>query len=245
MSFVTVAAATLPSVPLDFQGNRDRILESIRIAKAKGATLRTGPELEIPGYGCLDHHLEGDTFLHSWEMLAQIISDPICKDLLIDLGLGVRHRNVRYNCRVFCTYKHIFFIRPKMSLANDGLYREMRHFTAWVKRYQIEQYYLEDVVAEVTGQHKVPIGDVILSTRDTAVACETCEELFTPLNPSSYLGLNGAEIILNSSASHAELRKLRTRLDLIANATRRLGGIYVYANATGVDGQSISLLRRD
>lgn len=47
MSFITVAAATLPSVPLDFQGNRDRIIESIRIAKAKGATLRTGPEVCI------------------------------------------------------------------------------------------------------------------------------------------------------------------------------------------------------
>ena len=66
MSFITVAAATLPSVPLDFGGNRDRILRSITIAKEKKATLRTGPELEIPGYGCLDHHLEGDTFLHSW-----------------------------------------------------------------------------------------------------------------------------------------------------------------------------------
>lgn len=66
MSFITVAAATLPSVPLDFGGNRDRILQSIKIAKQKRATLRTGPELEIPGYGCLDHHLEGDTFLHSW-----------------------------------------------------------------------------------------------------------------------------------------------------------------------------------
>lgn len=158
--------------------------------------------------------------------------------MLIDLGLGVRHRNVRYNCRVLCTYKHIFFIRPKMSLANDGLYREMRHFTPWVKRSKSEEYYLEAIAAEITGQKKVPIGDIILSTADTAVACETCEELFTPLNPSSFLGLNGAEVILNSSASHAELRKLRARLDLISNSTRRLGGIYVYANATGVDGEA-------
>lgn len=158
--------------------------------------------------------------------------------MLIDLGLGVRHRNVRYNCRVLCTYKHIFLIRPKMSLANDGLYREMRHFTPWLKRSQSEDYYLEAIATAVTGQKKVPIGDIILSTADTAVACETCEELFTPLNPSSFLGLNGAEVILNSSASHAELRKLRSRLDLISNSTRRLGGIYVYANATGVDGEA-------
>lgn len=238
MTYISVAACTLPSVPLDFQGNRDRIIQSIRLAKQKGATIRTGPELEIPGYGCLDHHLEGDTFLHSWEVLADIISDEACKGMLIDVGLGVRHRNVRYNCRALCTYKKIFFLRPKMALANDGLYREMRHFTAWAKPYETEDYYLEDVVSQVTGQWKVAIGDAILSCRDTAVACETCEELFTPLNPSSNLGLNGAEVILNSSASHAELRKLRTRLDLISNSTRKLGGIYVYSNMTGVDGDA-------
>ena len=59
MALVTVAAATLPSVPLDFLGNRNRILESIRIAKKKGATLKTEPKLEIQGYSCLDYHLEG------------------------------------------------------------------------------------------------------------------------------------------------------------------------------------------
>ncbi len=52
------------------------------------------------------------------------------------------------------------------------------------------------------------------------------------------MGLNRVEIILNSSASHAKLRKLRTRFELIANSTRKLGGVYVYANATGVDGDA-------
>ncbi|KAH6609920.1 NAD+ synthetase [Trichoderma cornu-damae] len=222
MALVTVAAATLPSVPLDFLGNRDRILESIRIAKQKGARLRTGPELEVPGYACLDHHLE-DRTVHG---------------LLEIIKLGVRHRNVRYNARVLCTYRKIICIRPKMALANDGLYREARHFTAWTKARQVETYYLEAVVQKVTGQRTVPIGDMIISTPDTAIACESCEEMFVPLNPSIFTGLNGAEIILNSSASHAELRKLRTRLELIANSTRKLGGIYVYANAVGVDGEA-------
>ncbi|KAK3330777.1 glutamine-dependent NAD(+) synthetase [Apodospora peruviana] len=238
MSFITVASATLPSVPLDFKGNLERIRESIRLAKAQGARLRTGPELEVPGYGCLDHHLEGDTFLHSWEVVAQILNDPICKDMLIDVGMGVRHRNVRYNCRILLTYRKIFMIRPKMSLANDGLYREARHFTAWSKPRTIETYYLEQVVRDITGQRTVPIGDVVLSTLDTTVGCETCEELFTPSNPSTYMGLNGVELILNSSASHAELRKLTTRLNLIQNCSRKLGGIYVYSNATGVDGDA-------
>ncbi|KID87764.1 glutamine-dependent NAD(+) synthetase [Metarhizium guizhouense ARSEF 977] len=239
MSYITVAAATLTSVPLDFKGNLARILESIKLAKEQGAKLRTGPELEVPGYGCLDHHLEGDTFLHSWEVVAQILNEPMIKDMLIDVGMGVRHRNVRYNCRVLLTYQHIYMIRPKMSLANDGLYREARHFTAWSKPRTTETYYLEKIVRDITGQRSVPIGDVVLSTMDTSVGCETCEELFTPSNPSTYMGLNGVEVILNSSASHAELRKLNTRLNLIQNCTRKLGGLYVYANATGVaDGEA-------
>lgn len=32
---------------MDFEGNAERIIESIKIAKARGATFRTGPELEI------------------------------------------------------------------------------------------------------------------------------------------------------------------------------------------------------
>lgn len=72
-----------------------------------------------------------------------------------------------------------------MSLANDGLYRETRHFTAWPKKMQTETYYLESVIEKITGQHTVPIGDAILSTLDTAIGCETCEEMFTPSNPST------------------------------------------------------------
>ena len=87
MSYVTLSAATLPSVPLDFAGNCERIKQSIRLARDAGATLRTGPELEICGYGALDHHLEGDTVRHSWEVVADIISDPICKGMVIDLGM--------------------------------------------------------------------------------------------------------------------------------------------------------------
>jgi NAD+ synthase (glutamine-hydrolysing) len=90
---------------MDFEGNTDRVIKSIKLAKAAGATFRTGPELEITycpqlpcvetvltrrvcrGYGCLDHFLENDTYLHSWEMLARIISDPDCQDILLDIGM--------------------------------------------------------------------------------------------------------------------------------------------------------------
>jgi len=236
---VTLATCSLNQWALDWIGNTERIIESIRRAKAAGATLRCGPELEITGYGLLDHFLEGDTFLHSWECLAKILEHPDCQDIICDVGMPVRHRNVRYNARVIFLNKKILLIRPKKYLANDGNYREMRYFSPYLKERIIEDYYLESVVGDITGQYTVPFGDAILSTKDTAFGCETCEELFLPHAPHIDMGLDGCEIFTNSSGSHFELRKINTRLNLITEATRLSKGIYLYANQQGCDGDRL------
>jgi NAD+ synthase (glutamine-hydrolysing) len=54
----TVATCSLNQWVMDWEGNRKRIVESIRIAKERGARFRTGPELEITSYGLLDHWYE-------------------------------------------------------------------------------------------------------------------------------------------------------------------------------------------
>ena len=68
----TLATCNLNQWALDFEGNCERIIESIELAKAAGARYRLGPELEITGYSCEDHFLEEDTLRHSWESLARI-----------------------------------------------------------------------------------------------------------------------------------------------------------------------------
>ncbi|KAI9288773.1 hypothetical protein BC943DRAFT_356774 [Umbelopsis sp. AD052] len=236
---ITVATCSLNQWALDFSGNLERILDSIRIAKEKGATLRVGPELEITGYGCFDHFLEGDTYLHSWEMIASILSSPETDDILLDIGMPVMHKTVKYNCRIVVLNRKILLIRPKMFLANDGNYRELRYFTPWVKERQVENYYLPRMIQEITGQKTVPFGDAVISAKDTCVGCETCEELFTPQSPHIGMGLDGVEIFTNSSGSHHELRKLNTRIDLIKEATQKLGGVYLYANQQGCDGDRL------
>lgn len=45
----------------------------ISVAYKKGARVRVGAELEIPGYMCQDHFHEFDTECHSWEVLAEIV----------------------------------------------------------------------------------------------------------------------------------------------------------------------------
>ena len=236
MKLTTLATCNLTQWALDFEGNLGRIVESIQIAKESGARYRLGPELEIPGYGCEDHFLEGDTFLHSWECLAEILKGDLTTDILCDIGMPVMHKNVRYNCRIFALNGKILLIRPKLILAADGNYRETRWFAAWQHPRQVEEYHLPRMLREITGQETVPLGDAAIATRDTALAAETCEELFAPSSPHIYLGLNGIEIIANGSGSHHELRKLNTRVDLIRNATSKSSGIYLYANQQGCDG---------
>ncbi|RDB23408.1 Glutamine-dependent NAD(+) synthetase [Hypsizygus marmoreus] len=239
MGHLITLATSLNQWALDFQGNLERILASIAIAKERGARLRVGPELEIPGYGCLDHFLEGDTVLHSWEVLAKILSSEEAMGIVCDIGMPVVHKNVIYNCRVIIHDRKILLIRPKMWLANDGNYRELRYFTPWAKHRQWEDHYLPRIIQAVTKQIKVPLGDAVISTLDTCFGVELCEELFTPASPHILMGLDGVEIFTNSSGSHHELRKLYTRVELIKEATLKLGGIYLYANQQGCDGDRL------
>lgn len=172
-----VATCNLNQWALDFDGNLSRVIESIRIAKQKGARFRLGPELEISGYSCEDHFLELDTYLHCDQSLAAILSSDITDGILCDIGCPMMHGNVRYNCRLFCLNRKILLIRPKVYLADDGNYREKRFFTSWDFRKldnpynnaassppasalapSLEAHFLSDLLQRTTGQEWVPIG---------------------------------------------------------------------------------------
>ena len=62
------------------------------------------------------------------------------------------HKNVRYNCRVIFHNQRILLIRPKLYLAVDGNYREMRWFSPWTKVRQTEDLILPRSIADITGQ---------------------------------------------------------------------------------------------
>ena len=171
-------------------------------------------------------------------MLDQYRVIDLTNDILCDIGMPVMHKNVRYNCRIFVLNGKILLIRPKLILASDGNYREQRWFAAWQRPRTLEAHHLPRMIRAITGQDTVPFGDAAIATRDTALASETCEELFAPDSPHIYLNLDGVEIIANGSSSHHELRKLDTRIELIRSATAKAkgGGVYLYANQQGCDG---------
>eukprot|EP00828_Plagiopyla_frontata_P023778 TRINITY_DN3038_c0_g1_i1.p1 TRINITY_DN3038_c0_g1~~TRINITY_DN3038_c0_g1_i1.p1 ORF type:complete len:691 (+),score=93.39 TRINITY_DN3038_c0_g1_i1:62-2134(+) len=212
------------------------IIESIKQAKQQCCSIRLGPELEIPGYGCEDHFLEIDTILHSWQILSHILQEDYTDNLLCAFGMPVLHNDVSYNCTVMCLNRKIILIRPKMAMADDGIYRESRYFTAWNAQNQLEQHLLPVFLQNIIHQEEAPFGQALLNTNDSMIGIETCEELWQPFSTHIQLGLEGAEIILNNSASHFELAKFQRRVQLLQEATSKDGGLYVYSNIIGCDG---------
>ncbi|KAG5228208.1 carbon-nitrogen hydrolase family protein [Salix suchowensis] len=225
MRLLKVATCNLNQWAMDFDCNLKNIKQSINLAKQAGAVIRHGPELEITGYGCEDHFLELDTINHGWECLKEILEGDWTDGILCSIGMPVIIGSERYNCQVLCFNRKIIMIRPKMWLANDGNYRELRWFTAWKHKDQLVDFQLP-----------LPFGYGYAQFLDTAVAAEVCEELFTPIPPHAELALNGVEVFLNASGSHHQLRKLDVRLRAFIGATHTRGGVYIYSNHQGCDG---------
>ncbi|XP_022721778.1 glutamine-dependent NAD(+) synthetase [Durio zibethinus] len=236
MRLLKVATCNLNQWAMDFDCNLKHIKESIAEAKEAGAVIRLGPELEITGYGCEDHFLELDTVNHAWECLKEILLGDWTDGILCSIGMPIIKGSERYNCQVLCFNRKIVMIRPKMWLANDGNYRELRWFTTWKQKDQLVEFQLPPEISAALSQTSVPFGYGYIQFLDTAVAAEICEELFTPIPPHTELTLNGVEVFLNASGSHHQLRKLDLRLRAFIGATHTRGGVYMYSNQQGCDG---------
>ncbi|KAI1292671.1 Glutamine-dependent NAD(+) synthetase [Halotydeus destructor] len=252
MTAFNVAVCSLNQLALDFEGNCERILESIKLAQHWNAIIRVGPELEISGYSCEDAFFEVDTVTHSWQVLHEIISADF-KDIIIDVGMPIMRNSSLFNCRVIIVNGKVILIRPKTKLASGGNYREERWFTAWEAQEACSAWFeLPLMIQEVTGQTHVPFGaDIVLDVaipqclQPLRIGWEVCEELWRPDAAHVKLfGQRGCHVVCNSSGSYWEIRKLNKALDLMKTATAKSGGIYAFANLVGGDGARVCFYGR-
>ena len=239
MKKITVSCCNINQHCLDFKNNLRQIKQSIIISKNQGSRIRVGSELEICGYSCEDHFLENDTELLSWLMLAELLNDNTTDNILSLIGMPVMFQNTLYNCVIYVFNRQILLIRPKKILCTTGNYREIRYFTPWGRDKQIFEFILPEEIRKITSQNSTKFGDAILKFNDVKIGTEMCEELWAPKSPHIDMGLQGVDIICNSSASHHQFKKLHQRVDLITCATRENGGAYIYSNQIGCDGNRL------
>lgn len=224
---------------LDFKGNKERIIDSIKFAREEKCFYRIGPELEVPGYSCDDHFKELDLYHHCWETVAEILREGLSDGIVIDLGMPVIHRTVAYNCKVILFNGKVVLIRPKMHMADEENYREKRYFIPFMPPAEniLDSYCLPQLIRDITGQDTCPFGYSLIRFRDGLVGVEICEEVWR-INSQSRSSYLQCDIILSSSASHFQTNKMQTRLNMITELLQKTDGTYIYCNLLGFDGGS-------
>ncbi|MFB6374945.1 MAG: NAD(+) synthase, partial [Bradymonadaceae bacterium] len=222
MKLVNVAAAALNQVPLDWSGNRDRILEAIERARNRDVGLLCLPELCITGYGCEDAFLSPEVPERAMEILRDLA--PRSHDLVVSVGLPVRYRSAVYNTSCLLVDGRIAGFVAKRNLAGDGVHYEPRWFKPWP----------EETRAEISvGDRTVPIGDIYFDCDDVRIGFEICEDAWVADRPGARMAERGVDVIFNPSASHFAFGKQEIRERFVVDGSRAFGVSYVYANLLG------------
>lgn len=222
MQLIRVAAAVLNQTPLDWQGNKRRIIEAIEDARRQQASIVCLPELCLTGYGCEDTFHSPATARTAWSILHEIL--PCTRDLIVSLGLPVLYQNGLFNCACLASNGKIVGFTAKRFLAGDGIHYEPRWYKAWPG----------GVRAELHADGKVyPIGDLLFEVGGVKIGFEICEDAWVATRPGADLSRQGADVILNPSASHFAFGKLETRKQFVQEGSRAFGVTYVYSNLVG------------
>ncbi len=222
MKRLRLGAAILNQTPLDWEGNTNRILESIQLARQKDVHVLCLPELCITGYGCEDMFLAPHVWRTSWEMLQRIA--PETDGMIVSVGLPMFVTNGVYNAACVMSHGRIAGFVPKQHLAGDGLHYEPRWFRAWPSE-TISEYH--------AAGHSWPIGDLLFDCDGVRIGFEICEDAWVAGRPGNRMAECGVDIILNPSASHFAFGKHEIRKRFVLEGSRSFGVSYVYANLIG------------
>ena len=229
LKLIKVGAAVLNQVPLDWEGNRRNIVESILSARAEEVSLLCLPELAITGHGCEDAFQSPGVQRTAIEMLLEIA--PETEGMVVALGLPLVFRKALFDVVCLLVDGRVEGFVGKRFLAGDGLYYEPRWFKPWPEG--------RTVAVEVDG-HSYPLGDLFFRIDGVNIGFEICEDAWVADRPGSDLARRGVDIILNPSASHFAFGKTEIRQRFVLEGSRAFGVSYVYSNLLGNEsGRSI------
>lgn len=222
MKLVKVAAATLNQTPLDWEGNKRRMLAAIEQARADRVSILCLPELCISGYGCEDMFLSPAVLATAAEVLAEVL--PECRGLVVSVGLPLLHNKAVYNVSGLIVDGELLGFVAKRALAGDGIHYEPRWFKPWPRAQRSS--------TRIAGR-EVPIGDVFFDVSGVKIGFEICEDAWIANRPGAELSLDAVDVILNPSASHFAFGKRDVRRRLVLEGSRAFGVSYVYSNLLG------------
>lgn len=229
--FVKSAAATPKIIVADTIHNTEVICNCIMEAAGQGAKVIVLPELCITGYTCGDLFLQEKLLGEAKEALIQIAEFTVKLDGIVFVGLPFAWNGKLYNVAAAMSNGRVLGLVPKTYLPNYNEFYEARYFTKGME---------EAAEVDLMEDYCVPMGTNLIFTcismPELKLAVEICEDLWTPEPPSIRHALNGANLIVNLSASDETTGKDIYRRELVSGQSARLLCGYIYASAG--DGES-------
>src|SRR5690606_38735843 len=206
--------------------NAQQTLDLARRADEDGSALTLFPELGISAYSC-DDLFQQDALLDAVrEAIETIIeaSRDIAGVLLI--GAPLRFESKVFNCALPIHRGRVLGVIPKSYLPNYREFYEKRQFASARQAVSRE--------VNFCGQ-SVPFGnDLVFHARGVehfTFGIEICEDVWTPIPPSVYQALAGAQVLCNLSASNITVGKADYRRDLCAGQSGKRIAAYLYSAA--------------
>lgn len=220
--FVKVASA-IPKVKVaDCRYNIVEINRLIQEAATSDVQIIVFPELSITGYSCGDLFFQQVLQEDALQGMLEIAERTAHLDIISIVGLPIVIGHQLLNTAAVIQRGHILGLVPKSYLPNYKEFYEQRWFTSAFDN-QISEY-------DIHGEH-IPIGnDLLFATPEVTFGIEICEDLWAPVPRSSFLALQGAEIIFNLSASNECVGKHKYLRSLISQQSGRLIAGYVYSS---------------
>lgn len=217
-------ASAVPSVKVaDVDFNIASIYDMLQCFVEEHVQLAVFPELCITGYTCGDL-FHNETLLDAAKRgLLELAEKTAQMPLTFVVGLPMTVNGSLYNCAAVVGGGEVQCLIPKTYLPNYNEFYEKRWFASAPTD---TSYTMPDLGT------MMPFGSKCLVQVDRVyVAVEICEDLWTPVPPSSLHALAGAEVIVNLSASDALIGKLGYIKKLVSQQSARNLCAYAYAAA--------------
>ena len=195
----------------------------MRQASDKGVQIIAFPEMSVTAYTCLDLFAQQTLLKNAEQALLKLVSDTADLNILTIAGAPLVTENRLINAAIAFQAGKILGVVPKTYIPNYKEFQEQRWFTSATE--------LRDKTVSI-GDRTYPLGSHLLFTAgQVKVGIEICEDLWVPVPPSSLLAMEGANILVNISASNELIGKHHYLRSLICQQSARCMAGYVYASA--------------
>jgi NAD+ synthase (glutamine-hydrolysing) len=233
LGFVRVAAAVPTLRVADCKYNAEQIRLQIDEAIAEGVEVICFPELSITGYTCADLF-----FTQALQQSAMRELEALCdytrgKAIIVLVGAPLKVDNDLFNCAFVMTDGEVMGVVPKVNLPNTGEFYEKRWFTSGRAAREFTPGGIAPRIPKIEiWSGEVPFGtDLLFTTRNYTFGVEICEDLWSPLPPSTQLAIQGAELIFNLSSSNCVVGKHAFRRQMITQQSARVHCGYIYTSS--------------